>query len=303
MAEPTPLSTPTPVPESAEEGAKTKRLVTGVLASNIFSLFCGCLFAYLSTSGLVHMSTARVILCFSWVIGSVGIVASEVVWGTKLKHKISICIGSVLLLGAWLYGLDAWTVRHLPPKNADPVMQKLGLLEQRLDASVVDEPRPGNSYHLLLKLTPQTTDGRHYIFDSGEPASSRVSLYLHDKTLVFSIIDGKERAFSVSAPLGPDGVPINQPLYLVASCGLITGGTIMSIQVDNRTVSEDRFDKQVDLGFLGKYPGIIGSDINKANGVSMELYALATYPRTLSKTETQGNLNYFKAKVAQRHIK
>jgi hypothetical protein len=84
------------------------------LASGVVALFFASIFTYFSVAGLIHMVTARIILAFAWVLGVVGIVISETIWGKGLRHRIRIGLLSAATLAAVLFGIDTWTVHHLP---------------------------------------------------------------------------------------------------------------------------------------------------------------------------------------------
>jgi hypothetical protein len=99
------LKAPTP------QGAKFLRAILGCAA---FSIFLDAVWSYFAVSGLVHMESARAILIFAWLIGTVGIVVSDRVWAKQFVHRVRLSFAASILLAVLLLGLDAWTIRHRP---------------------------------------------------------------------------------------------------------------------------------------------------------------------------------------------
>ena len=60
------------------------------------------------------MGSARVILVFAWIVGTLGIVGSGWIWGKPFVHRIRLAFFASTALGLSLLGLDGWTVRHRP---------------------------------------------------------------------------------------------------------------------------------------------------------------------------------------------
>src|SRR5271165_4369378 len=104
-------------PEGAvgQDSKTNQPILRGVLASGAVALFIATIYAYLEVAGLIHVGTARVILFFGWLVGVIGIVVSEQIWGRTLKHKLRVGMVASRALAAILFLLDVWTVRHLPP--------------------------------------------------------------------------------------------------------------------------------------------------------------------------------------------
>jgi hypothetical protein len=92
----------------------TAKAIAAFLTSATLAIVLGAIWCYFTVSGLVHMGTARAILIFAWIIGTVGIIVSDWIWGKPFVHRIRLGIAASMLLGIILWGLDAWTVRHRP---------------------------------------------------------------------------------------------------------------------------------------------------------------------------------------------
>ena len=60
------------------------------------------------------MLTARLVLAFAWIVGTVGVVVSETIWGKAIRHKAVIGILSSGFLALALFVIDRWTTGHIP---------------------------------------------------------------------------------------------------------------------------------------------------------------------------------------------
>lgn len=73
-------------------------VIKALLGSNIFGLFIGGIYEYLSLRGVVSMKLAWLVLIFAWGVGVIGIVLSEWIWGQEIRHKVRWgIVGSVVL--------------------------------------------------------------------------------------------------------------------------------------------------------------------------------------------------------------
>jgi hypothetical protein len=117
--QPAPPACPVPSVQESSNNMESKRpLVLAILGSNLFALFMGGLYEYLSLRGVVSMKLAWVILVFVWVIGGVAIVTSEWVFGKSIKHKFRWGVVACACLGLLLFGFHngvSWLVR--PPAS------------------------------------------------------------------------------------------------------------------------------------------------------------------------------------------
>jgi len=113
------------VPPDKPPLSDAAKLTRGVLGSGAVAIFFASVYEYFSLAGVVDsMSAARVVLIFAWVIGFVGVLVSELVWGKSRKTIMRTAIGTALILTVGLWSLDSWTVRyriaHAPPGASSP---------------------------------------------------------------------------------------------------------------------------------------------------------------------------------------
>jgi hypothetical protein len=83
-------------------------MVKGVVTSAVVALFVGFIAAALSAGGVISMAVVRVCLIAAFIVGTVGVVLSEVVSSKPRLSRIGIVVGVSLLLAASLYALDRW---------------------------------------------------------------------------------------------------------------------------------------------------------------------------------------------------
>lgn len=85
----------------------TRALLIALTGSNIFALIVGGIYEYLSLRGVISMSAAWIVLVFVWLLGVIGIVISEFVWGKGIKHRIWWGTGASVVLGLILFGFNS----------------------------------------------------------------------------------------------------------------------------------------------------------------------------------------------------
>jgi hypothetical protein len=109
----------------AENHAKGRILATviALICSNLFSLFVGGIYEYLSLRGVVNVDAARYVLFFCWVIGSAGIVICVLMLVDGAKKKFWFSAPYVVALAIFLSLLDLF-VSRLEPNHA--VVQPTG---------------------------------------------------------------------------------------------------------------------------------------------------------------------------------
>lgn len=99
---------------SSEIGSK-RPFIVAIISSNVFGLFVGCLWEYLSLRGVVSTSLSWVVLVFAWVIGVVAIVTSEWLFGKGIKHKFLWGACGCIVLAALLIGFHTAVSRFAQP--------------------------------------------------------------------------------------------------------------------------------------------------------------------------------------------
>ncbi len=97
-------------------------ILFALICSNLFALFIGFVFEFLSLRGVVDVSASRFVLVGAWACGVVIICAFA--WGRGIRAKIPTVGGGALLLAILLWGLDAWAPKLLPVSNTpeEPVI-------------------------------------------------------------------------------------------------------------------------------------------------------------------------------------
>jgi hypothetical protein len=84
----------------------TRALLIALTGSNVFALMVGGVYEYLSLRGLISMKFAWAVLVFVWLLGVVGIVISEFVWGRGIKRRLWWGAGASIILGLILFAFD-----------------------------------------------------------------------------------------------------------------------------------------------------------------------------------------------------
>src|SRR5579871_2396210 len=96
----------------------TERQSQGVLiavalfSSNLFGLFLGGVWEFLSLRGVVNVLASRIVLAIVWLLGC--LLTALVVWSLGVRAKKRTALTGLLVLGLLLYGLDRWVG---PPKD------------------------------------------------------------------------------------------------------------------------------------------------------------------------------------------
>ncbi|HEY5238676.1 MAG TPA: hypothetical protein VIJ62_09880 [Rhizomicrobium sp.] len=85
---------------------KLRGLAVAFLGSNILALVIASIFEYLSLRGFITVNHAWIVLLIVWLLGIVGIVFSEIVWGRDMQHRVRLGIISAIVLAALLFGFD-----------------------------------------------------------------------------------------------------------------------------------------------------------------------------------------------------
>lgn len=114
----------------------------GLLASGALALFVTLLIAALALGGVISMAAVRVCLFLAWVVGIVGILASESFLAQPLEHKKLISAGLGIVLAAVLFGFDRWIESYgskLPaPKQPESLPSPGEVYEQELSRFLDD---------------------------------------------------------------------------------------------------------------------------------------------------------------------
>jgi hypothetical protein len=91
--------------------ASARPLILGIIGSNVFGLVVAGIYESLSLNGVVNSRLSFFVLVFSWIIGVLGIVLSETVWGKGMRHRLLTGIGSATALSLLLFALNIGSSR------------------------------------------------------------------------------------------------------------------------------------------------------------------------------------------------
>jgi hypothetical protein len=95
----------------------TRNLLVALLGSNVFALFMAGLFECLSLRGVINLGLARVVLAFVWIIGVIGIVISERIWGRGSRDRLLWGLRAAVILALMLYGIHVGVSRVIRVTN------------------------------------------------------------------------------------------------------------------------------------------------------------------------------------------
>jgi hypothetical protein len=111
------------VPPGKSSSSDAAKLVRGLLGSGGGAIVFAAISEYLALAGVVDsLAAARLFLIFAGLVGFVGVLVSEIVWGKSRKTIVLTAIATAFVLSLGLWRLDLWTVRyrlaHAPPAIA-----------------------------------------------------------------------------------------------------------------------------------------------------------------------------------------
>jgi len=84
------------------------KLIKVVIGSAAFSLVVTLITAALSIYGIIDMEAARILLFVAWLIGTAGVVTSEIVCSRPWKHVVSVGLVAAVIFASGLIWLDHW---------------------------------------------------------------------------------------------------------------------------------------------------------------------------------------------------
>jgi hypothetical protein len=92
-----------------------------LICSNLFALFVGWIFEFLSLRGVVDVNASRIALFGAWVSGA--IIIAAFVWGKGITAKMPTMGGGLVLLAILLWLLDLWAPKPIPVTTPRPIVQ------------------------------------------------------------------------------------------------------------------------------------------------------------------------------------
>ena len=225
------------------------------------------------------------------------------------RFRLAIWISGTILLGVATIGLDKLTMPAAATVNpaAHDGISKSDLedLYKKLQGSSQQQPLPGFSTHLLVKINKLQLPGKHFILEYGPPDKNNFCLYLNsdNDTMVLSVADKTGQEFSTIAQFGGSGIPADEPVYLSATLATGESSSTLTIGVNNRDISHLTTDVPIDVYGLGYLGGTVGADANHNNSrIAMTLYTLLVYGRALTEKEQSIISNKFSSILVERGI-
>jgi len=189
----------------------------------------------------------------------------------------SICLALTAVLGVF-----SWPV-------PDELDAKLSRILAAVEKNAKDSPHislPGFSFQALITIHNSKTSGRSYIYDRGIVGGSHFAIYVsQDKLFTFLLTDTKGESFELRVPIGPDGVPLNEVIYLACEVGLTATTTRMEVLVNGKTVAFKETPIVVDLGPVLRSEALLGGSLDRREFGNFILYELLLYSRTLTVDE------------------
>jgi len=124
---------PSPRPSAADGLRNT---VVTMLGSGILAIFLQLICEYLALRGVISLRLAWIVLVFAWAIGSIGIAASEIVWGQRIRYRVPLGFAASVILAAALFGLD-WSVSAIAGSSA--LLSNINEQDRRAQIAEMDE--------------------------------------------------------------------------------------------------------------------------------------------------------------------
>jgi len=170
-------------------------------------------------------------------------------WRAKMLPLILMVVGfSIYLIGAYWY---------FASHSSQPDSNEYSPLAA--------ESLPGFSATGALSIHDLAASRRKYVFDFHTPEGARASFYFSAKDYpIFAITDLQGETYSIDAPLGNEGIPLNKVVYLTCEVGVTNNATYLRILVDGREVAHQELHMAIDLGSKS-WAGTLGTDKDRQN--------------------------------------
>lgn len=131
---------------------------------------------------------------------------------------------------------------------------------------------PGFSATAPLELRDVAAIRRQYLFDYETPEHARVSFYLSAKDHpTFAVLDVQGETYSVEAPLGAGGIPLNNMVFLTTEVGVSNNNAFLRILVDGKEIAHQELGFPIDLGSKKWSRGTLGADNNHQNNAAFRM--------------------------------
>jgi hypothetical protein len=250
--------------------------------------------AFLSwiASGSIGVSGAAFLIAFlSWAV-------SRLTWKDWLLAIFSSALITLTILTAL-----QWTriVRGPQAKVAATLATPIAR-KHRTDASGMDEARkvsnvtvPGYTSTVLMQLDRHGWGKKDFVFKDTSADGSEVSLATTDDngfTFVVKIMNGE--TYSLDIPSGPEGIPLDQNVYIACVAGNTKSSGFLRVLVDGDELFRRDFDLRIEFGNR-QWKSTIAPDRTKLQGVlaSTEDRLLAAWALSDDKlAEQETNFRY-----------
>jgi hypothetical protein len=195
----------------AEQPKRNRVLVVAfaLICNNLFSLFVGGIYEYLSLRGVVNVDASRYVLFFCWVFGSLGIVICVVMLVDEPKKKLWVIAPSVLVLGLFLGVVDVLVPR---PEPSRPAAQPVGAAQIAAEL-----------FKLVPGLSPKAQSAPH------EPASDTDKEPGKKQTDSEKVSDGAPASTSIGVHKPTETVVIPPNSSAVISAGPVSPADVSDL--------------------------------------------------------------------------
>jgi hypothetical protein len=224
-------------------------------------------------------------------------------WDSKKKHSINIVAITILGLLS-LAGVRTEYARehdhdprHVPVSqyDADQFSKTLNLIQNEIvsgkSGASTMKSIPGVAVLLIARINSIPSNGRAYIIDIGGRGKSRLSVYLINNLVVFSVTDDEGEVYSVRSPIGPGGIPYQLISHFQFEFGSDDSHSTMTILANAKIVGSLSEPFHIDIAGLrlrDRRTGniVLGADLQKHNGGVFDAFSLAIFSRTFTSTES-----------------
>ncbi len=237
----------------------------------------GMVFAAYELAGVLTMLLANIAL----VIGVWTIPTLEVAFSAWIK-RVGLYRNSVVLLACAVWGFSALGVSYDIAAKRVSQLQNISVTPERPSL-------PGFSMQAIIAIKRSKLEGRQYITDTGIVGGERISEYISpNEVFTYSVTDSSGEQHTIEAPLGTNGIPFEEWVYLTCEMGVSNDWSFMRIVVNGNEVAYTRIPERLIFEKAGGT--IIGSGKAQGDhGGPLALEFLAVYKVTFSNAALKSN--------------
>jgi hypothetical protein len=153
---------------------------------------------------------------------------------------------------------------------------------------------PGLFVVSLIRLYDSPDLRRKYVFDFNSPDGATASFYLaSDDLFRFTLKDINGESYSLEAPIGNEGIPVDRPIFLYFDVGVSDTKTFLRIFVNGGQVSERAYDFPIKLGSMKWQHVTLGADTAGQNNAAFKVEMFGFGHETLSDSQ----ISKFKSRI------